>query len=373
MSRSRSGISRTGKGTKMAIDCRNEPCAIRTLCAELHKLGCGKNPTWLGLLLFVRNIVSLLSIFDDSQKKTIQDAMFAAIAQRDPSPEHLRRILGELEALLVRNSETARLQREVDLQNDNADALAQGIEAFLRDSRTSAQEHDLRIHGLGLETMDTLDRGGDFVARDRKLRQLVTEMLAHYRDQALAWEEKAKELERLVHVDPLLAPLHNRRAMDERLRAAVAGADATGSPLTLFMIDVDNFKTTVNDIYGHQVGDDVLRTLAKIINGFAVQYGWFAARYGGDELVLLCEIDADQAQLLAEAIRLAVQQYEFRPRIAGKLQDMPIRFTVSIGVAEFQPGMTAAQLLHAADDAMYQVKGTGKNNVIRYKRPDEGA
>ena len=63
-----------------------------------------------------------------------------------------------------------------------------------------------------------------------------------------------------------------------------------------------------------------------------------------------------------------MQHYEFRPRVAGKLEDAPIHFTVSIGVAEYSPGLSWADLLGAADDAMYQVKGTGKNNVIRYDK-----
>jgi two-component system, cell cycle response regulator len=311
----------------------------------------------------------MLSIYEDGQKKTIQYAIFNVLAQRDASPQRLCHVIGELESFLSHNVVTDRLQRQIELQNDNAQALARSVAEFLLDSRTSEQERGRVLAGFGRETLATLDGGEDFAVTDRKLRTLVTEMLAHYRDQALAWEEKARELERIVNVDPLLAPLHNRRALDEQLQKAVAKADADGAPLSVFMIDVDNFKTTINDVHGHQVGDDVLRTLAKIINGYAVKYDWFAARYGGDELVLVCALDADQAQFFAEAIRLAVQQYEFRPRIGGKLQDHPIRFTVSIGVAEYQPGMSWPDLLGEADNAMYQVKGTGKNNVTRYRRP----
>ena len=224
------------------------------------------------------------------------------------------------------------------------------------------------IDRFGENALSLLDHCPEPETVVRELRVLITDMLNYYRDAALAWEGKAKELERLVSVDPLLAPLHNRRALDAYVQKAVETAHASCRPLSLFMVDVDNFKKTINDIYGHQVGDDVLRTLAKIVNSYAVANDWFAARYGGDELVLVCPIDVDEAQFYAEALRLAVQQYEFRPREAGKLIDPPIRFTVSIGVAEYKPGMTGSDLLAAADHAMYQVKGTGKNNVIRYMR-----
>jgi diguanylate cyclase (GGDEF)-like protein len=321
----------------------------------------------MAVLLFVRNLVNMLSIYEDSQKETIQEEIVKELSRRDPSPAHLRQVIEQLESFLSHSTIMEALQHQLDSQKDSANDLARSVEAFLRDARTSEQERDRLIVRFGQETLSTLNSGTDVADMVRKLRVLVTDMLQHYREQALSWEQRARELERMVNVDPLLAPLHNRRALDDQLRAAVAKAEAQGSPLSVFMIDVDNFKTTINDVYGHQVGDDVLRTLAKIISGYASKNDWFAARYGGDELVLVCELDADEAQFYAEAVRLAVQQYEFKPRISGKLLDKSIRFTISIGVAEYHSGMGWQDLLGAADDAMYQVKGTGKNNVIRYR------
>ena len=200
-----------------------------------------------------------------------------------------------------------------------------------------------------------------------KLRQMIADMLAHYREEAQTWESRAHQLEKVLQADPLLAPLHNRRSLEDHLRAAIARAEASGEPLAAMMIDVDNFKSAINDAFGHVVGDDVLRALAKIIDAHAARHGWFAARFGGDELVLVCDIGGDQAQFHADAIRLAVQNYEFRPRIDGRLTDAPVRFTVSIGVAAFASGMSAADLLGAADAAMYQVKNSGRNNVAQYE------
>jgi diguanylate cyclase (GGDEF)-like protein len=352
----------------MSTECPSEGCEIRQLCADLHKLGCGKDPSWLGLVLFVRNLVKLFSIFNEVQKQEIQECIFGELSRRDPSPSHLRQVIEQVEAFLARNALTDDLERQLESQRQGASDLARAVTDFVRDSLVSEEDRGRLIARFGSETMEALDSGEDAARLVPRLRGLVTDMLTHYRDEAQAWEHKARELERTVNVDPLLAPLHNRRALDEHLQKAVAKANAEGSPLTVFMIDVDNFKTTINDVYGHQVGDDVLRTLAKILGAHASQHGWFAARYGGDELVLVCALDADKAQLYAEAIRLAVQHYEFRPRVGGRLQDVPIRFTVSIGVAEYRPGATWQDLLGAADDAMYQVKGTGKNNVLRYDR-----
>jgi len=322
----------------------------------------------LAVVLFVRNLVRMFSIFKDPQKKAIQDAVFSELSRHDPSASHLRLVVAELQDFLTRNDVTDDLQKELAAQRQDVAGLGQAVSEFLRESFASEHERSQLIARFGGQTLELLDRGGDATDLIRNLRVLITDMLRFYRDAAMLWEGKARDLERMVSVDPLLAPLHNRRALDAHLQKTVDRTAAAGTPLSVFMIDVDNFKTTINDVYGHQVGDDVLRTLAKIINTYAADNDWFAARYGGDELVLVCALSADQAQFYAEAIRLAVQQYEFKPRVAGKLVDPPIRFTVSIGVAEFQPGMTWSDLLGAADDAMYQVKGTGKNNVVRYRR-----
>lgn len=358
----------------MTWNCKSDTCEIRQVCGELQKLGCSGDGTWLALVLFVRNLVRLLTIYDDLPKKTFQNSVVASLSQRNVSSRQLQHLIEQLETFLAHNRLTDELQRQLERQNDSANDLARSVEDFLQEARDSERNRGRLLTHFGQEANAALERCDDVADMVRTVRLLVTDMLRHYRDQALAWEQRARELERLVNVDPLLTPLRNRRALDAYLQRAVSEAEAHGTPLSVLMIDVDNFKTGINDVYGHQVGDDVLRSLAKIIGDYAQDHDWLAARYGGDELVLVGPMDADQAQFYAEAIRLAVQAYEFKPRISGRLQGEPIHFTVSIGVAEFQPGLSWSALLEAADDAMYQVKETGKNNVIRYhgSPPDSG-
>ena len=83
-------------------------------------------------------------------------------------------------------------------------------------------------------------------------------------------------------------------------------------------------------------------------------------------MVVVCNGSVDEALFHSDAIRLAVQNYEFKPRIGGRLSDPVVKFTVSIGVAEHQPGMSSDELLNRADKAMYEVKETGKNNVGQF-------
>ncbi|MHC1788713.1 GGDEF domain-containing protein [Solidesulfovibrio sp.] len=353
----------------MHVECRETPCGIRKICGELQKLGCGSDPSWLALLLFVRNLVRPLTIFDDVRKKNLQEYVFSQLARRDASPEHLDNVLGGLEFFLIDHLPMASITEQLAVEQAASKSLARSITDFLQETLSSEQERTTLVGRFGRETMDTLAGGEEPAVMIPRLRELVTGMLTHYREEAQAWERKVHQLEKVIQVDPLLAPLHNRRSLEDHLCGAIARAEASGDLLSAMMIDVDNFKSSINDAYGHVVGDDILRTLAKIIDAHATRHGWFAARFGGDELVLVCNIAGNEAQFHADAIRLAVQNYEFRPRLDGRLADTPIRFTVSIGVAEYASGMTAADLISGADSAMYQVKNSGRNNVAQFEAP----
>ncbi len=168
-----------------------------------------------------------------------------------------------------------------------------------------------------------------------------------------------------------LTGLPGRRALDERLRAL-------GARYALAMVDVDHFKK-FNDTHGHDVGDQVL----KLVAGRLAQVGGggIAYRYGGEEFsVLFPDCDRDAAMRHLSALRRAIESYrmavrgEDRPRnpeeaakLRGtKLAEKTLSVTVSIGVAE--PGearRTPAQVLKAADEALYRAKQAGRNRVSR--------
>ncbi len=357
------------KGTAMPNSCREQPCGIRNVCQELRKIGCAADPSWMAILLFARNLLREFSIFSDTQKKAVQQLVFAEFSKRDSSEQHFKSLVADVETFLAENSRMVALREQLASEQEAARSLVLSVNRFLRESLASEQERGKLVRRFGGEIMAALDGGEPPDVLLPRLRDLVTEMLAHYREEALAWERKALLLEKIVRFDPLLAPLHNRRALDEYLETAVADAEAGSKSLSVLMIDVDNFKAAINDVYGHAVGDDVLRALAKIVEAHAGRFNWFAARYGGDELALVCDIDGGEAAFHGDALRLAVQRYEFVPRINGRLAETPLRFTVSIGVASFVPGMTGEALLAAADTAMYRVKQGGRNNVARYRPP----
>ena len=160
-----------------------------------------------------------------------------------------------------------------------------------------------------------------------------------------------QKMERISTVDTL-TNLFNRRHFYTILEYELTRQQRTTLPLCLAMIDVDNFKL-VNDHYGHQTGDEVLRELARIYCA-NVLTGHTVSRWGGDEFaVLFPETDIDSALQTAERIRNAVE----------KAAESLCSSTVSIGVIIAAEGTPLEKLLALADEAMYEAK-KGKNTVF---------
>ena len=129
------------------------------------------------------------------------------------------------------------------------------------------------------------------------------------------------------------------------------------APLRLLMCDLDRFKR-VNDTYGHQAGDDAIKSLAALLKG-GCHPGDLVARYGGEEFVmLLADCDNATASRRADQIRVALSQVP-QPKMNGQ----PI--TVSFGVTEIQPGDTAETMLRRADRALLMAKENGRNQVVQ--------
>lgn len=155
-----------------------------------------------------------------------------------------------------------------------------------------------------------------------------------------------------------LTGLYNRRTFNERFEEALARAERAGNPLSLMLTDVDHFKS-VNDNYGHQVGDDVLVGVARTLLRCARATD-LVARYGGEEFCIILEgTDAQGAAHLADRIRRSIAQLRFD---TGR---GPLEVTSSFGVAELgNHGDDPESLLKAADDALYLAKERGRNRVV---------
>ncbi|MCS7279556.1 MAG: diguanylate cyclase [Thermodesulfobacteriaceae bacterium] len=161
-----------------------------------------------------------------------------------------------------------------------------------------------------------------------------------------------KELYTLSITDALTT-LYNRRFQLEMLKNAKNKADRYGEPFSLLMIDIDNFKS-INDNYGHEMGDVVLKKLAEIfLNN--IRATDVASRWGGEEfLILLPNTNLDNALLIAERIRRQVE--------ALKIDNLS-KITVSIGVTAYNGNENINELISRADMALYEAKTSGKNTV----------
>lgn len=157
----------------------------------------------------------------------------------------------------------------------------------------------------------------------------------------------------LLSLQDHLSGLLNRRAADEILNKEMARSARSEKPLTILLIDIDNFKS-INDVYGHVLGDTAIKTVANNIKAH-VRLGDFVARIGGDEfMVILVESDHDSAMHVANRIRQEVANSRYEQK------DMQVSVSIGLAVAD---GSSASVFMEKADAALYNAKHQGKNKV----------
>lgn len=185
-----------------------------------------------------------------------------------------------------------------------------------------------------------------------QLEQLVTRVQTMEKEA----EENRASLRRHRHKalhDPL-TQLPNREAYEERLLHEVQRWQRYGHPLTLAVCDVDHFKG-INDQFGHQAGDRVLKVISRAI-GRRLREVDFFGRYGGEEFVILMpETDSQAALVVLDEVRGALEKTAFHYR------QEPLTVTVSIGLAQFAKDETGDQVFGRADRALYSAKAAGRN------------
>ncbi|HAT2097018.1 TPA: diguanylate cyclase [Legionella pneumophila] len=160
--------------------------------------------------------------------------------------------------------------------------------------------------------------------------------------------------------DPLTG-LYNRRYLEDFLFKQLHQAERTKASFAILMLDLDHFKK-INDTFGHNAGDLVLKELGQILNS-DIRLGDIAARYGGEEFVLLLyDIDAQAAKMKAENLRSAISnlQVKYGAQPVGQI-------TASIGISVYpDDAKSPAEVIEAADKALYQAKNKGRNKVILF-------
>jgi two-component system cell cycle response regulator len=211
-----------------------------------------------------------------------------------------------------------------------------------------------------------LVRGLEIGINDYLMRPIdKNELLARVRTQV----KKKRYTERLrdnmqmsiemAITDPLTG-LFNRRYMETHLGTLVEQAASRGKPISAFILDIDYFKS-INDSYGHDAGDDVLREFALRIRK-SIRNIDLACRYGGEEFVVVMpETDLAVASMVAERLRRRIASEPF----AIEQGATSLNVTISVGIAGMKgPNETAAAILKRADQALYRAKRDGRNRVV---------
>ena len=166
-------------------------------------------------------------------------------------------------------------------------------------------------------------------------------------------KDQHKKVQHLSITDHLTG-LFNRQKLDEALDDEINRATRSTSPFSIIMLDLDYFKK-VNDVYGHQVGDEVLIEVSKILQQCTRKID-IVGRWGGEEFMIVCpETDGQGGEKIAEKIRTKIEQHSF-PVVGNK--------TASFGVSAYDRSDEAKTIVERADKALYQAKEQGRNRVV---------
>ena len=212
---------------------------------------------------------------------------------------------------------------------------------------------------------------GDDRAAAKLLANVAVSYLSMARDRARSRSAQDQLAHQVLHDQ--LTGLPNRTLMEELIGHALAASGRTGTLVAVLFVDLDHFKQ-INDTHGHQAGDDILQIAARRMQN-AVRTTDTVGRISGDEFIISCEgiNPADGAPLAATLQALTAVGQRIRHHIAQPIEVLhsptPITLTASIGVAVTTDRPTPAELIHTADQAMYQAKTGGRDHVITLHHP----
>ncbi|MEM9279673.1 MAG: PleD family two-component system response regulator [Pseudomonadota bacterium] len=345
----------------------------------------------LALVTRVKSLVRLKMLTDDLRMRAASGDELVISSFRDMDELNLNAARGKVVIVDDRASSYEKVVRILSEKHD-VDVITNGNDALIR---IAEGNHDIAVLSLNLQDVDSLrlcshlrslertrtlpilviadadqenmvsravELGvNDYIRRPvdaLELKARIATQMKRKRYNDCLRESVQQTIEMAVK-DPL-TDLHNRRYFENHFSGLFEKATASSKPLSAIMCDIDHFKS-VNDTYGHDVGDAVIREcslrIRKSIRNIDV-----ACRYGGEEFVIVMpDTNIDLAKVVAERIRLEVCSH---PVIAANgSHQVPV--TVSIGVACIeQPDDSPEKLLKRADVALYNAKRNGRNQVV---------
>ena len=314
--------------------------------AMRERLAHGLN--WYELLPILDDLAVLMLAITDSGQHEFE----AYLKQLN---ERLEAFQGHLQLASDGHADSRSAARELDTQiREQVDGLQSSVQEA---ADLDSLKHVLESHLEGLlGTMDEHQQQRDQREQEVAARlKGLAERVASMEQEAQGYREHLEVQRQKALVDPLTG-LPNRAAWSERLDQEVNLWHQRGNNLSLAMLDLDHFKR-INDGYGHLAGDKVLKIIASVLRK-RLRPNDFIARFGGEEFVLLMP-DSSLGDALAagDVLRAAIEACPFH------FKGERVTITVSMGVAQFQPGERSDLALKRADAALYRAKAAGRNQV----------
>jgi len=251
------------------------------------------------------------------------------------------------------------------------------IQLTLNESQKLLQEFQSTLRYRRGDIKDLEESTANALAMGKDPEKVIASLRVAFRDLIKTMDRDVVRLDQLCRTDSL-TNLSNRRAFDEFMAEAVDKSSQRAMPVSLIFIDIDRFKA-FNDTYGHQVGDQALVAVAKIIKHCVNDYASalpaeiHAARFGGEEFAIVMPgLREEKASFLAEMLRKSIEDYNFLIRNEkGAVIQKGIGITISVGVAELRPEQCLTSgvetLINHADLALYHAKDGGRNKVVRFQ------
>lgn len=307
-------------------------------------------------------------IIDEEERIVLANQEFANMMERE-ADSLIGLKASELDWYSLETSESDESE-ESDVQYPWQHSMREGkahMGARLRRRSSTDETRIFVVNGAPIQDAKGNTRGAlatfDDISDIEQKNEELQDAMTHLNESREAIERKNKELEYLATRDPL-TNLLNRRALFELFENRFENAQKEGVELSGIMVDIDEFKS-VNDRYGHSVGDEVIRFVARKLMSTA-RFGDLSARYGGEEFCLILPgSNLQDALAVAERLRITVRT-DFRAQFS-----LDIDLTISLGVASLEgPEDTANDLMNRADKALYAAKTHGRNRVVTWGDPE---
>ena len=316
--------------------------------------------------LFIDNLKSFFET-DDFLKQKIKQ-LKAEIHQLETN-ENIKRFKSDVKELFVKLGVIERvLEEEKRELKDIILLLAENLKEFIGSSDEYSKSLDDFVKKIQetddideIKKLKSIILKTTIIVRDKTIQikeklNRADEMLKKAKEKMKKLEEEMKKAKEKALYDGLTG-IYNRAVFNDRIVKEIEKAKREKRPLSFLILDIDHFKK-INDTYGHQTGDMVLKILAGQIKKVMRDFDFFA-RYGGEEFVIILpDTDIETAKKIAERIRKKIENTKFL------YKKERIVVTISIGLTHLKENDTKKTLIERADQALYEAKNLGRNKVV---------